>query len=200
VKQLIDDFARYLYLPRLAGPDVLIQAIREGVALLTWRVDTFGYAESYDEAALRYRGLRCGQRINVLPDSTGLLVKPDVAAEQLDAGMTPPPGAPTSSTGPGNGKPILNPASPDSGPAAPVVPQLKRFHGSVRLDSARVGRDAGRIAEEVIAHLLGQIGAELAVTLEIEAHLPNGVTDQLVRSVTENSRTLRFDSHGFEPE
>lgn len=28
VKQLADDFARYLYLPRLAGPEVLLQATR----------------------------------------------------------------------------------------------------------------------------------------------------------------------------
>src|SRR5208337_1596092 len=52
-----DDVARYLYLPRLAGSEVLAQAIRDGIALLTWRADTFGYAESYDEAAKRYRGL-----------------------------------------------------------------------------------------------------------------------------------------------
>ena len=85
VKQLVDDFARYLYLPRLAGPEVLAQAIRDGVALLTWRKDTFAFAESYDEAAARYRGLRAGQGVNVSPDSTGLVVKPDVAARQLDA-------------------------------------------------------------------------------------------------------------------
>ena len=47
VKQLVDDFARYLYLPRLAGPEVLAEAMRDGVALLTWRADTFAYAESY---------------------------------------------------------------------------------------------------------------------------------------------------------
>jgi hypothetical protein len=70
----------------------------------------------------------------------------------------------------------------------------------VRLDSGRVGRDAGRIADEVIAHFLGQMGAEVAVSLEIDARLPNGASDQLVRTVTENSRTLKFDSHGFEAE
>ena len=42
------------------------------------------YAESYDEAAARYRGLRAGQGVNVSPDSTGLVVKPHVAARQLD--------------------------------------------------------------------------------------------------------------------
>ncbi|MGH7152862.1 MAG: hypothetical protein ACREF3_02950 [Acetobacteraceae bacterium] len=44
------------------------------------------------------------------------------------------------------------------------------------------------------------IGAEVTVTIEIEARLPNGATDQLVRTVTENSRTLKFDNQGFEKE
>ena len=68
------------------------------------------------------------------------------------------------------------------------------------LDPARVGRDASRIADEVIAHLGGQVGAEVTVTLEIEASLPDGASAQTVRTVTENSRTLKFTSHGFESE
>ncbi|MDW8468100.1 MAG: hypothetical protein RML56_02820 [Burkholderiales bacterium] len=70
----------------------------------------------------------------------------------------------------------------------------------MRLDPARAGRDAARIAEEVIAHLAGQPGAQVTVTLDIEARLPGGASEQLVRTVTENSRTLKFDSHGFESE
>jgi hypothetical protein len=35
VRQLADDFARYVYLPRLAGPEVLADAARDGVALLS---------------------------------------------------------------------------------------------------------------------------------------------------------------------
>ena len=61
-----------------------------------------------------------------------------------------------------------------------------------------MGRDASRIAEEVIAHLSGLIGSEVRVTLEIEADIPDGVPDDVVRTVTENSRTLKFGSHGFE--
>ena len=75
VKQLVEDFARYLYLPRLAGPEVLVQAIRDGIALPTWQSDTFAYAESYDEDAKRYRGLRGGQMVSLSADSAGLLVK-----------------------------------------------------------------------------------------------------------------------------
>ena len=73
-------------------------------------------------------------------------------------------------------------------------------HRRLTLDVARVGRDAGKIAEEVLAHLSGQPGAEVSVTLEIEVHLPGGASEQTVRVVTENARTLKFTSQGFEEE
>jgi hypothetical protein len=63
-----------------------------------------------------------------------------------------------------------------------------------------VGRDAGRIADEVIAHLAGLMGSQVKVTLEIEAQIPAGTPDHVVRTVTENSRTLKFSSQGFEAE
>jgi phosphoribosylpyrophosphate synthetase len=70
----------------------------------------------------------------------------------------------------------------------------------VDLDPTRVGRDASRIADEVVAHLVGQVGAEVTVTLDIHASLPDGASDHTVRTVTENSRTLKFTSYGFESE
>jgi predicted AAA+ superfamily ATPase len=203
LRQLVEDFARYLYLPRLAGPKVLVQAIHDGVALLTWQSDTFAYAESFDEGAARYPGLRGGQLLSLSPDSSGVLVKPDVARQQLDAkaptatggggghGVGAQPGAPGAST-------REDAAAATGGATGPARP--RRFHGTVALDPARVGRDASRIADEVIAHLAGQVGADVRVTLEIEATLPNGASDQIVRTVTENSRTLKFTSYGFEEE
>jgi hypothetical protein len=80
------------------------------------------------------------------------------------------------------------------------LPAVRRFFGTVTLDPTRVGRDAGRIAEEVISHLVGQVGADVIVRLEIAADLPKGASDQVVRTVTENSRTLKFDTQGFERE
>jgi predicted AAA+ superfamily ATPase len=190
VRQLVEDFAKYLYLPRLAGSEVLVQAIRDGLALLTWQADTFAYAESYDENAKRYKGLRCGQVVSLGTDDGGVLVRPDVAQRQLDAEAPVPPPGP----GPGPG--------PTPPPPPPPLPELRprRFYGTVSLDPARVGRDASRIADEVIAHLAGQVGAEVKVTLEIQAALPDGASDQMVRTVNENSRTLKFESHGFEAE
>ena len=209
VRQLIDDFARYPYLPRVAGPEVLVKAMQEGVALLTWRKDGFAYAESYDEAASRYRGLRGGQSVSITPDSGGLLVKPEVAARQLDAEVPSPPSpgpAPGPAPGPDGEKPGSYPGAgetlpmPPTPPAPPPPHPPRRFYGKVRVDPTRVLRDAKQIADEVITHLIGQKDAEVTVIIEIEAKLPNGASDQLVRTVTENANTLKFESRGFEPE
>jgi len=196
-KQLVEDFARYLYLPHLKNSAVLLQAIRDGLGLLTWSQDSFAYADSFDEAAGRYRGLRCGQIVNVSEDNlSGLLVRPDVALAQYQAeiapvaipGVEPPPRGQVSEPLPGE----------VTGGDEPRRP--RRFHGSVALDPTRVGRDAGRIADEVIAHLAGLVGASVKVTLEIEAEIEAGAPEQVVRTVTENSRSLKFTSHGFEQE
>jgi len=203
VKQLVEHFARYLYLPRVAGPEVLAQAMRDGVALLTWQTDSFAYAESLDAVAGRYRGLRGGQLVNLAQDSAGLLVKPDVARAQLDEELLPPVQPPVTAPGAGG---AAGTGSAPGGAGTPPPPtgkparKLKRFHGTVRLDPARVGRDASRIAEEVIAHLAGLVGAEVNVTIEIDASMPDGTPDTVVRTVTENGRTLKFISQGFEEE
>ena len=200
---LIDYFATYIYLPRLAGPDVLLGAIRGGLALLTWTSESFAYADSFDEAAVRYRGLRAGQNVAVTADSTGFLVKPDIACRQLDA-EAPKPGGPLPGTAyrtPAEAPlPSMVRHRKDKGDRGEPAPAVRRFFGTVTLDPTRVGRDAGRIAEEVIAHLVGQVGADVTVRLEIAADLPKGASDQVIRTVTENSRTLKFDTHGFERE
>ncbi|OGQ97428.1 MAG: AAA+ family ATPase [Deltaproteobacteria bacterium RIFOXYD12_FULL_57_12] len=198
IKQLVDDFARYLYLPRLKNSAVLLGAICDGLALLSWQQDSFAYADGFDEGAGRYQGLRFCFLMNSLlaADSSGLLVKPGQARIQLDQEIVEPPNEPEGPSGPGPGGDP--PGSPPPDPLRST--QLKRFHGTVTLDPTRVGRDAGRIAEEVIAHLSGLVGASVKVTLEVEADIPSGAPDHVVRTVTENSRTLKFTSQGFEKE
>jgi hypothetical protein len=56
IKQLVEDFARYVYLPRITEPGVLVQSIRDGIGLLTWSKDSFAFAESYNEGAGRGPG------------------------------------------------------------------------------------------------------------------------------------------------
>jgi len=122
-------------------------------------------------------------------------VKPEVAREQMEREkkVDPPHPPPHPGGGPGpQPPPPPPPPQPKTGP--------KRYHGAVTLDATRAGRDASRIAEEVIAHLSGVVGAKVKVTLEIEAEIPSGASETLVRTVTENGRALKFTSQGFEEE
>jgi len=194
IRQLQDDFARYVYLPRLAGPEVLLGAVADGLSLLTWVEDGFAYADGYDEAEARYRGLRKGQHVPIAGrDPRGLLVKPEVALRQVEPKRPEPQREDETSETEKKER-----AEKDDTPPPP--PAARRFHGTVELDCLRAGRDASTVAEEVIAHLAGLVGATVRITLEIDAVLPAGAPDRVIRTVTENCRTLKFTSHGFESE
>ena len=205
VRQLAQDFASYLYLPRLACPDVLARSIDDGASLLTWATEGFGFADGYDEMSGRFVGLRCGRNISTTPESTCLLVKSDVALKQMQA-ETPPAverGGGVELPSPPRGESVPIPPESRGNPADPLPPRQpkpRRFHGSVTLGAMSVGRDASKIADEVISHLAALVGAEVTVTLEIEAVIPDGASDQTIRAVTENSRALKFTAHGFESE
>jgi hypothetical protein len=217
VGQLLSDFAQYVYLPRLRDPRVLLEAIESGVGLLTWMQDSFAYAESYDEALGRYRGLRGGQHIVLREEDKGLLVRPEVAQRQMEAeaaqaqaaraaaagagqAATRTGGMPEPQDGSANGGHVFG-AEAEGVPAAPAIKVgPKRYHGAVTLDAQRVGRDASRVAEEVLAHLVGLPGAKVRVTLEIEVEIPQGAPENVVRVVTENGRALKFGDSGFERE
>jgi hypothetical protein len=48
---------------------------------------------------------------------------------------------------------------------------------------------------------VGLVGSSVRVTLEIEAEIPQGAPDNVVRIVTENGRALKFTGNsGFEAE
>lgn len=213
VNQLVEDFATYLYLPRLRDSDVLIAAIREGIMLPTWQSETFAYAQSKD-AEGRYLGLTGGGAATVQQEGGALVVKPGVAVEQhrKDSEAAQAKAGNGTATVAESGQAEVRDQTADTtvsgtsfvqdkGAQTPsAAPTYRRFHGSVQLDSLRVGRDAGRIADEVIQHLTKLIGSDVQVTLEIQAQLQDGASEKIIRDVTENCRTLRFDTFGFEEE
>jgi predicted AAA+ superfamily ATPase len=204
IKQLCEYMARYLYLPRLRDEQVLIGAIQEGVSSPISR-ETFAYAEGCDEERQRYLGLRAGQPGRIIPDDRSLLVKPEAASEQLDQEREA--SATAVSAGQAGGPEVFRlsggrgvagrDASTGTG-RAPQPPKLRRFHATVKLDPMRPGRDASRIAEEVIQQLTSLVGAKVEITLEIQAELADGASEKLVRDVTENCRTLKFSDYAFE--
>jgi predicted AAA+ superfamily ATPase len=202
VKKLWDYLCRYPYLPRLQDVNVLLEAIKDGVV----RQDYFAYATRVGEDE-RYQGLSLGSSTTTIYfDDASVLVKPEIARQQLDTDTqaTTPPTTYSQPNLPGDARKVANGSTPNliataTGPTT-TRSTARRFHGVVKLDETRIARDAGRVAEEVIQHLTSQLGAKVEITLEIHAQLPNGAAENVVRTVSENARTLKFESSGFEEE
>ena len=118
------------------------------MALSNRETETFAYADGWDEEKKRYKGLRAGQSIRVLVDTGSLLVKPDIAAAQIEADR-PQPGR--------------RQGSPGNRPAFECP-----------------GRCGNR----------NRSGSP--------PKIPDGASPELVRTITENCRTLKFENYGFE--
>ena len=186
IRQLVDYFAKYPYLQRLQSPTVLLRSIENGLSLTSWENESFAYAESYDEQIGKYQGLRAFESIS-LSDiySASLLVKSNVASRQIVDPVDPEPPKPDKSD--------------DDDKTPPPLPS-KRFYGHVVLNTEEVDSDVRTIVDEVIFHLTNLEGADVSVSLDINAHLPNGAPHDTVRAVQENCQTLGFRIKEFESE
>ncbi len=195
--QLTEDFASYLYLPRVKDDEVIHGAIRNGLNILTWNPDTFAYAAGFDEKTQRYLGLNPGSSGYSFEDHQSLLVKPEIAATQLEAEkpqqppVQPPGGDQAGIEEPGVGE------TPDIR-VVPVTPGHRQFYGSVRVDPVRVNRDVNEIVKEVIQHFTELNDVNVTLTLEINVDCPGDFTEKLIRDISENCRVLKFNNFEFE--
>lgn len=207
IKKLWEYLCTYCYLPRLAGEQVLEEAIRNGLN----STEYFAVASGFD--GTRYIDLKFNQYVGIV-ERSGYLVKVSVAQKQLaeddakrqaqaaQAGGTTSP----ASAGGNGGTTIIYPqpvngastGSPVRETPAPEAPKNMHFFMSSQLDTTRIGRDVQRLVEEVIKHLTSVDGAQVEVSLELNVTSPKGMTPQTVRTVTENCRTLGVRSFGFD--
>jgi predicted AAA+ superfamily ATPase len=192
LKQLWEYLARYCYLPRLYNEDVLLEAVSDGVV----RPDApFGYATMVGLDGV-YKGLTFGRSTSIYFDDNAVIVRPEIAQAQIEAtrqAQAPTQIAPSVSSAGSKEKPYI--------PPLPQQPKLTtRYHGTVSLDPQRVNREMAAIVEEIIQHLTSLTGTDVKITLEISAERSSGFDDATVRTINENSRTLKFKSHGFEGE
>jgi hypothetical protein len=194
LSEIADWFATYVYLPKLRDRVVLETAIRDALAKLDPK---FAYAEGFDEAAGKYAGLLWQKApAGVMPKSA-LLVRPEIAVEQLRAAALPTqlPPQPT----PQNGGGTTEPASPP--PPTPTANRKpRRFYGSVEIDAIRSVRAFEAIVNAVVLELQRTKGTKVTLTLEIEAEAEDGFSDADIGVVRDNARQLRFkpESTGFE--
>jgi hypothetical protein len=86
----------------------------------------------------------------------------------------------------------------------PTIPakakRITRYHGTVEIDPQRVNKEMATIVEEIVQRLTSLTGTGVTITLEISAEREAGFDDATVRTINENSRTLKFRHHGFEGE
>ena len=218
LKRLWEYLTQYLYLPRLKNQSVLLEAVRDGVTSTVW-ADNFAYAEGFDDVKGKYLGLRAATGISPSVSPQSLLVKPDVAQQQFATEaaqaitintvgtITVPVGGTTGGSTPsvrasgdlshGSGDNATKDGKQD-GAGGTQAPILRRFYGNVDIDAMRINRDASAIANEVIQHLTALNGATAKITVEIEAEIPEGIPNDVARTVMENCRTLKFIHQSFE--
>ncbi len=192
LKQLWEYLARYCYLPRLYNEEVLLESVNSGVA----RPDApFGYATMVGQDGI-YKGLTFGHSASVYFDDNAVIVRQEVAQAQIEAlrQAQPPTQTPSSSLSTGSEERPYTPVQP------PPPKRITRYHGTVSLDPQRVNREMATIVEEIIQRLTSMTGTQVEITLEISAERSSGFDDATIRTINENSRTLKFENHGFEGE
>lgn len=213
LKKLWQYLANYLYLPRLKNEQVLLLAVQEGAKAFLWQ-ENFAYATGWDEAKQRYLGLKAGPNENFTAtlSSQSLLVKPEAAQRQIDSDeqaskfvhkQTVSEGSTEYGANTGGDATINIPGNKTGAAGASPLLETKKtkhFYGSVQVDSVRLTRDVGQIATEVLQHLVSLVGADVQVTIEIQAQVSDGVPEHVVRTVTENCRVLKFKNYEFEQE
>jgi hypothetical protein len=191
-----EDTLRYLYLPRLKDRGVIAQAIVKGAATR----DFFGTA--YGQSGDTFEGFKFGDS-NIQFDDTLLLIEPE-AAKAYQIAHAPGPAGPTPSGLFPSGATLPGPASPgpraiDPVPPGPTLTQkAKTFYGSADVSPAAATIRLVQIAEEIIAVLNADPSAEVKVRVEIQATFPSGAQDQTKRAISENAKTLAFNSSEWE--
>jgi len=195
VRQLREDFAKYLYLPKLSSADLLRQAIESGIGLISWQKDSFAFAESFDTEQGRYRGLRAGTSVMVSLDGNGLIVKPEIAKVQLekeqieDEDKKNKDQSNVSKYPDGSNTKTDKVKDPD-----PKTIKKKRFFGHIETNATRFFRVTDDIDKEILKHL----GTDVKITIHIEATNNDGFNPETERTVRENTNTLGFGNVEFE--
>jgi hypothetical protein len=187
-------YCRYPYLTRLRDRRVLDDAVRSVLTSLASETEGFSLAEQYDEKSNQYLGLVVpsgSAQFGQLMDTT-LLVDTSIAQAQFDRALAGRPGDLIETSE------IEKPEETSSEPSSEKPSVKSRYFGVASLDPERNARDFGRISTEVLAQFLAIEGIQVEVTVEIRATTKDGFSDDKIRIVSENARTLKFKQSGFE--
>ena len=69
---------------------------------------------------------------------------------------------------------------------------------SAKLDNTRISKDVRNIVEEIVSQLNQLDGAEVNLTLTVDAKADDGIPTSSIRTVSENCNTLGINDFRFD--
>ena len=191
IKQVQEDFARYLYLEKVTSPDVIIESLQEAIS--QWDEDiALAFANAEENG--NYVGL-VSQKSGAVISPDGLIVKYDAAQKQQSQSTPVQPGSSADPVGDNTGTPTTGLSQPSGN--SPVAPKLPtRYFGefSVPVQNPLHFSD---VMKEVITHLSKNPSAKVTLSVNVDAELHDGFDEATQRIVRENSKTLGSNSSEF---
>jgi predicted AAA+ superfamily ATPase len=211
------DSCHYLYLPRMTNDQVFRNTIVEGVKTQ----DFFGFASGKEGD--RYLGFSFGNSTLASLDEHSLLIERDTAAayaakleQAKQAAAAAQASANAGASSGASQTDGLGVADTDGAGSAPVAPTgalgggvsprtvsdvsaiKNRFYGTLELDAVKAKMDFATIMDEVVQQFTAQLGVDVTITVEIEAHKADGFDESLQRTIKENCNVLKFSAAEFD--
>lgn len=194
--ELTEDIARYPYVTRLKDETALANSVRDGIGKTTWDVETFAYADAYDETTRAYLGLAAGSNAATAQVDMirGMLVKPEIAAAQFARARVGVDGGAggTSSTQVGSG------SEGAVGTTPPTAVRPHRFFQRITVtDPTLLPRVVNKLANDIVA-LLAAKGARVDIAIDVSAELATGIDQSLEERLHANSSAHEFPPPEFD--
>ena len=198
-----EDSQKYLYLPRFRNRKVLEQTIYKGAD----SKDFFGTASG--ETSGKFDRFKFGDAYIQFDDTLLLIAREtsstyeekQLAEAQRKAEETTTKELTTGGATKNGSIPGGNGSGSDSSTILKVVTPTskpKAYYGSVLIKPSTAKMQMIQVAEEIIAQLQSDPNAYMNISIEINVDFPHGASDQLKRTVSENSRSLGFQSSEWE--
>ena len=189
INDLWNYFTSYLWLPRLTSCYVLENTIRGSIK----SEEYFALARSKEGE--KYIDLRFKTDAGFFTKDF-LLVKGEVAKAQLEEEKIKN-SKDEVNTDNGNNDNIKGEKPQVTITSDPPKRQKKHFYLKKSLEVTRINRDVKDLFDEVISNLTTITGSKVKIRLEVRMDSPNGIPQNIVRTVSENCNALKVDDFDF---
>lgn len=193
IKKLWEHLCTYCYLSRLGSYSVLESAIINGLQ----SGEYFALASAFING--KYTELIYKNRVTQV-DQYKMLVKTGIAIKQIEEESKKQEptdeGEKEGSDETGGNSNGTNTDKPGT-QKTPIEKKKTHFRMSKDLDYVRVNKDVNEIVMEVIQPLGSLSGSTVKIKIIVETDVPDGISPEKERTVSENCRTLKIDDNEF---